>query len=87
MNRYTTKHFWRMEDSEEGEWVRYEEHQKLIEIYNRQYKSAHKHIAKLDNSFKKYSRHLESRLLVLFYVLMATYGVIVAKLIGWSLGL
>lgn len=87
MNRYTTKHFWRMKESDEGEWVRYEEYQQLIEDYDKTNKFNHVFIAKLYANARKYSRHLELRLLVLFSLVMgiATYTII--DLILWSLGL
>ena len=36
MTRYTTKHFWRMTESDNGEWVRYED---LIKGYDAYQKS------------------------------------------------
>lgn len=90
MKRYTTKHFWRMEESEEGEWLMYSDYEKARDGWQ----EYAKHNGDLYISEMKRNRNLERendhythRMLVLFYVLMATYGVIVAKLIGWSLGL
>ena len=88
MTRYTTKHFWRMEESEEGEWVRYEEHQKLIEDYYKiYYKIDKSYIDRWESMAIKSIRHLESRLLVLFWLVMGAAAYAIARLIGWSLGL
>lgn len=72
-----------MEDSEEGEWVMYSDYEKSRDGWQ----EYAKHNGDLYISEMKRNRKLESRMLALFYILMATYGVIVAKLIGWSLGL
>ena len=90
MTRYTTKHFWRMTESEEGEWVRHDEHQKLIEDYKAQEQFTWDLMR--EEQVRKWkamglSEHLDARVRALYIVLMGTYGVIVAKLIGWSLGL
>lgn len=83
MTRYTTKHFWRMEESEQGEWIRYEEHQKLLEDYYE--------LDKFTDEFRagaaRYFRHLQLRLLVLFWLVIGTAACEIAKLIFWSLGL
>lgn len=104
MNRYTTKHFWRMTESEEGEWIRHEEHQKLIEDAKQliedykklieDYKAQEQFTWELmqEEQVRKWkamglAEHLSHRVHVLYIILMATYGVIVAKLIVWSLGI
>ena len=73
-----------MEESEGGEWIRYEEHQKLIEAY---YKIDKSYIDRWESMAIKSIRHLESRLLVLFWLVMGAAAYAIAKLIGWSLGL
>lgn len=83
MTRYTTKHQWRMRESEEGEWVRYDEHQKLIEDYE----ARDLFTWGLMRKEQILTDHLETRVRALYIVLMVTYGAIVAKLIAWSLGL
>ena len=84
MTRYTTKHFWRMKESEQGEWIRYEEHQKLLEDY---YKLDESYINKWEAMAIKSIRHLELRLRVLFWLVMVASAYAIACLIGWSLGL
>ena len=83
MKRYTTKHFWRMKESEQGEWIRYEEHQKLLEDYYELDKFADA----LRAGAARYVRYLELRLLVLFWLVMGAAAYAIASLIGWSLGL
>ena len=90
MKRYTTKHFWRMEESEQGEWIMYSDYEKSRSFWHKNAKFAHTlHELELKRNIKLEieNNHYTDRMLVLFYVLMATYGAIVAKLIGWSLGL
>ena len=33
MTRYTTKHFWQMKESDQGEWIRYDEHKKGVWVF------------------------------------------------------
>ena len=97
MQRYTTKHFWRMKESEQGEFVRYDEHKEETErlrmerdSYRRMYNDlsgAHCAMFKNYHDEQKLSNHLRLRVGILFTVLMAVVGIVVAKLIGWSLGL
>ena len=94
MTRYTTKHFWRMEESEQGEWVQYDEHEKETErlrmecdSYRSMYRNTLDEFHNITKKYHKEQSHYETRVNILYYVLMATYGAIVAKLIGWSLGL
>jgi len=91
VKRYTTKHFWRMEESEQGEWIMYSDYekksrdgwQKHVKHIGDLYISEMKRNIKLERE----NDHYTNRMLVLYYVLMATYGAIVGKLIGWSFGL
>lgn len=98
MTRYTTKHFWRMEESEEGEWVRYDEFRDETERLRMERDSYHERYKDTLNEYctdmtKNYYKkqnltdHYRFRVGVLFTVLMGTYGIVVGKLIGWSLGL
>ena len=90
MKRYTTKHFWRMTESEQGEWIMYSDYEKSRDGWQKHVK----HIGdfytlemKRNIKLERENDHYTNRMLVLYYVLMATYGGIVGKLIGWSLGL
>ena len=90
-----------MEDSEEGEWVIYDPSSITINDQYSDYEKSRdgwqkhvKHIGDLyilemkrNIKLEKENEHYTDRMLALFYVLMATYGVIVGKLIVWSLGL
>ena len=90
MTRYTTKHFWRMKESEEGEWVRYDEVSSKIEYLLSKLEEANEYNKLTWLAYSKEYRsadHLETRVRALYIVLMVTYGAIVAKLIVWSLGL
>lgn len=83
-----------MTESEEGEWIRHEEHQKLIEDYKKlikDYKAQEQFTWELmqEEQVRKWkamglAEHFSHRVHVLYIILMTTYGVIVAKLIGWS---
>ena len=90
MNRYTTKHFWRMEESEEGKWIMHSDYEKSRDGWQKHVKHiGDLYISEMKRNIKleRENDHYIDRMLVLFYVLMATYGVIVGKLIVWSLGL
>ena len=90
MNRYTTKHFWRMKESEQGEWVRYDEYQKLIENHKAQEKFTLGLLqVEIDSKWEAQDEveFLWLRVRVLTGVLIVNFIVFVAQLIGWSLGL
>lgn len=93
MNRYTTKHFWRMTESEQGEWVRYEELERLRmerDSYRELYREAHKDYNGLIGQYYKEYRLTDRyrfRVRVLTGVLIVNFIVFVAELIGWSFGL
>ena len=97
MTRYTTKHFWRMTESDNGEWVRYDEFKKETErlrmerdSYRELYKEANKDHFDMSLHYYKEQRlsdHYKFWVDFLSLVLMATYVVIVGRLIWWSLGL
>ena len=79
-----------MEDSEEGEWIRYDEHKKEVERLKTNcdlYREMNKDMYLKYEKEYRLANHLTDRVNILFFVLMATYGAIVGKLIGWSLGL
>ena len=93
MIRYTTKHFWRMTESDNGEWVRYEEFdwlQRGRDAYREMYKDTLNNYCAMTKKYheeQRLSDHYRFRVGVLFTVLMGTYGAIFGKLIVWSLGL
>ena len=97
MNRYTTKHFWRMTESEQGEWIRYEDYKEETEIlrmerdsYRELYRETHNDYNGLIGQYYKEYRltdHYKFRVHVLTWVLIVNFIVFVAKLIGWSFGL
>jgi hypothetical protein len=86
-----------MTESEEGEWVRYEDYKEETEIlrmerdsYRELYTEANKDHCDMALHYLKAQRlavRYKFRVSVLHLVLMATYGGIVAKLIVWSLGI
>ena len=97
MNRYTTKHFWRMTESEQGEWIRYEDYKEETEIlrmerdsYRELYREANKDHCDMALHYLKAQRlAVRYKFMVhgLTVVLIVNFIVFVAKLIGWSLGL
>jgi len=90
MNRYTTKHFWRMAESEQGEWVRYEDYKEETDIL-RMGRDSYRELYREEQVSKweemGLAEHLRDRIYGLSVVLVVTYVVIVAELIGWSFGL
>jgi type IV secretory pathway component VirB8 len=90
MQRYSTKHFWRMKESEQGEFVRYEDSKQVIDDYIAQEQLMYEHY-KEEQARKWEERrlvvHLRDRVNAMFCVTMVMMGLAVGKLIGWSLGL
>jgi hypothetical protein len=91
MQRYTTKHLWRMTESEQGEWVRYEDYKEETEILRMErdsYRELYKQ-ANMDHCDMTLHYYEEQRLsnrykfLVDFLslALIITYVVIVGRLI------
>jgi hypothetical protein len=86
-----------MKESEQGGFVRYDEHKEEIErlrmerdSYRRMYndlRDAHCAMFKNYHDEQKLSDHLRLRVGILFTVLMAVMGMVVGKLIVWSLGI
>lgn len=90
MQRYTTKHFWRMKESEDGEFVRYEEARQLLDDYKAQEQLMYEYYK--EEQARKWEerrkvKHLEVRVRGLYYIIMVMMGMVVGKLIGWSFGL
>lgn len=91
MQRYTIKQIWRsMKESDDGEFVRYEGVKQLLD----EYKEAEQHMYERykEEQEKKWEerrkvKHLEVRVRVLYCIIMAMMGVVLSKLIGWSLGI
>ena len=92
MQRYTITQIWRsMKESEQGEFVRYEGVKQLLDDY----KEAEKYMYERykEEQEKKWEerrkvKHLEVRVRVLYcIIIMAMMGVVLSKLIGWSLGI
>jgi uncharacterized protein YydD (DUF2326 family) len=85
-----------MTELEEGEWVRYKDYKEETEIlrmerdsYRDMYKDTLNNYCAMTKKYheeQNLTDHYRFRVDVLFTVLMGTYGVIVAKLIVWSLG-
>jgi len=90
MQRYTTKHFWRMKESEQGEFVRYEDAKQLLDDYKAQEQWMYDMYKEEQQEKWKEQRlvlHLRNRVDVMYYIVMAMMGGAVGKLIGWSFGL
>lgn len=91
MQRYTIKQIWRsMKESNEGEFVRYEDVKQLLDDY----KEAEKYMYERykEEQEKKWEerrkvKHLEVRVRVLYCTIMAMMGVVLSKLVMWSFGL
>ena len=86
MIRYTTKHFWRMKESEQGEFVRYEDVEKNIHISTKLWNDlvSAKHENKQAHDLVE---HLQERVWVLFAISAVSIGCTVVRLVLWSLGL
>jgi len=91
MQRYTIKQIWRsMKEAEQGEFVRYEDSKQVIDDYIAQEQLMYEHYK--EEQARKWEerrkvKHLEVRVRVLYYIIMAMMGMVVGKLVGWSFGL
>ena len=89
MKRYSTKHFWRMKESEQGEFVQYEEAKQLLDDYKAQEKLMYD-MYKEEQERKWEERrlvvHLRGRVTAMFFIIIIMTGLAVARLILWSLG-
>ena len=91
MQRYTIKQIWRsMKESNEGEFVRYEGVKQLLDDYKKAEQYMYERYK--EEQEKKWEerrkvKHLEVRVRVLYCIIMAMMGVVLSKLIGWSLGI
>jgi hypothetical protein len=90
MQRYTIKQIWRsMKESDDGEFVRYEGVKQLLDDYIAQEQLMYEYYK--EEQARKWEerrkvKHLEVRVRVLYCIIMAMMGMVVGKLIGWSLG-
>jgi hypothetical protein len=90
MQRYTTKHFWRMKESEDGEFVRYEDVEYETKTNAQLFKIVWTDLINVKHEHRQAHalvEHLLSRVVVMFYIIMAMMGLAVGKLIEWSFGL
>lgn len=90
MQRYTTKHLWRMKESEQGEFVRYEDVKNDCKIKDAMRQKLWNDYIKTQHDLKeayKLNDNLQLRVNVLFCIVMAFGGITVGQLIRWSLGL
>ncbi len=89
MQRYTIKHFWRMKESEQGEFVRYEDVEQENKINARLYNNLWNDYVNAKRENKQAQalvENLEERVLVLFVISAVSIGCTVVRLILWSLG-
>jgi hypothetical protein len=90
MQRYTIKQIWRsMKESDDGEFVRYEGVKQLLDDYKEgeqyMYERYKEEQARKWEERRKV-KHLEARVNALYCIIMVMMGMVVGKLIGWSLG-
>jgi len=89
MQRYTTKHFWRMKESEQGEFVRYEDVEYETKTNAQLFKNVWTDLINIRHENKQAQAlvdHLQERVWVLFLISAVSIGCAVVRLILWSLG-
>ena len=89
MQRYTTKHFWRMKESDEGEFVRHEDVKQLLDEYiaNESFMyDMYKEEQERKWEERRLVVHLRGRVTAMFFIIIIMTGLAVARLILWSLG-
>lgn len=90
MQRYSTKHFWRMKESKDGGFVRYEDVEQENKINARLYNNLwDDYVNGIYDNKQTHAlvEHLQDRVNAMFYIIMVMMGLAVGKLIGWSFGL
>ena len=90
MQRYTTKHFWRMKESEQGEFARYEDVEQENKINARLYNNLwNDYVNGIYENKQTHAlvEHLRDRVAAMFFIIMVMMGCTVARLILWSFGL
>jgi hypothetical protein len=90
MQRYTTKHFWRMKESEDGEFVRYEDVEQENKVNARLYNNLwNDYVNGIYENKQTHAlvEHLRDRVAAMFFIIMVMMGLVVGNLIGWSFGL
>jgi hypothetical protein len=90
MQRYTIKQIWRsMKESDDGEFVRYEDVEQGDKKNAQMFKNLWIDWVNTNQEViqaRDLIDRLELRLSVLYCIIMAIMGMVVGKLIGWSLG-
>ncbi len=90
MQRYTIKHFWRMKESEDGEFVRYEDVEQENKINARLYNNLwNDYVNGIYENKQTHAlvEHLRDRVNAMFIIIIIMTGLAVGKLIEWSFGL
>ncbi len=90
MQRYTTKHFWRMKESEQGEFVRYEDVEQENKINARLHNNLwDDYVNGIYENKRTHAlvEHLRDRVHAMFCIIIIMTGLAVARLILWSFGL
>lgn len=89
MQRYTTKHFWRMKEAEQGEFVRHEDVEQENKINARLYNNLwNDYVNGIYENKQTHGlvEHLRDRVNAMFCIIIIMTGLAVGKLILWSLG-
>lgn len=90
MQRYTTKHFWRMKESDQGEFVRHEDVEQEKKINARLYNNLwNDYVNGIYENKQTHAlvEHLRDRVNAMLSLIIIMTGLAVGKLIGWSFGL
>lgn len=90
MQRYTTKHFWRMKESDQGEFVRHEDVEQEKKINARLYNNLwNDYVNGIYENKQTHAlvEHLRDRVNAMLSLIIIMTGLAVGKLILWSFGL
>ena len=90
MQRYTTKHFWRMKESDKGEFVRHEDVEQENKINARLHNNLwNDYVNGIYENKQTHAlvEHLRDRVNAMFFIIMVMMGVVLSKLVIWSFGL
>ncbi len=90
MQRYSTKHFWRMKESEQGEFVRYEDAKQLLDEYIANEKfmyDMYKEEQEMKWEERRKVRYFRYKVYVMYCIIIGMLSIAFVALVRWSFGL
>jgi hypothetical protein len=87
MQRYSTKHFWRMKESEDGEFVRYDDAKQLLDEYEKLMYDMYKEEQEMKWEERRKVRYFRYKVYVMYCIIIGMLSIAFVALVRWSFGL